>query len=66
MNKMAQEYSASARTIRRVVKTDLDMKPFKFRKIHLLNKATRVKRKARSKLVLKWHADNPSVVVNLL
>ncbi|QQP42500.1 Hypothetical protein FKW44_017188 [Caligus rogercresseyi] len=32
MNKMAQEYYISARTIRRVVKADLDMKPFKYRK----------------------------------
>ncbi|QQP49775.1 Transposable element tcb2 transposase [Caligus rogercresseyi] len=43
-----------------VVNADLDMKPFKYRKIHILNEATRVKRKARSKLVLKWYADNPN------
>ncbi|QQP53727.1 Putative DD37D maT transposase [Caligus rogercresseyi] len=63
MNKMAQEYNVSARTIGKVVKAGLGMKPFKYRKIHLLNEATRGKRKATSKLVLKWHADNPSVVV---
>ncbi|QQP40600.1 Uncharacterized protein FKW44_014705 [Caligus rogercresseyi] len=63
MNKMAQEYNVSTRTIGRVVKADLGMKLFKYRKIHLLNEATRVKRKARSKLVLKWYADKPSVVV---
>ncbi|QQP55933.1 Hypothetical protein FKW44_000433 [Caligus rogercresseyi] len=49
---MAQEYNVSAKTIGRVVKVDLGMKTFKYRKIHLLNEATRVKKKARSKLVL--------------
>ncbi|QQP57970.1 Uncharacterized protein FKW44_003141 [Caligus rogercresseyi] len=63
MHKMAQEYNVSTRTIGRMVKADLGMKPFNYKKIHLLNEATRVKRKARSKLVLKWYADNPSVVV---
>ncbi|QQP58323.1 Uncharacterized protein FKW44_003596 [Caligus rogercresseyi] len=60
---MAQEYDVSARTFGRVVKADLVIKPFKYRNIHPLNEATRVKRKARSKLLLKWCADNPSVVV---
>ncbi|QQP52368.1 Hypothetical protein FKW44_004506 [Caligus rogercresseyi] len=50
---MAQKYNVSARTIGRVVKADMGLKPFKYRKIHLLNEATRVKRKARSKLLLK-------------
>ncbi|QQP40346.1 Hypothetical protein FKW44_014354 [Caligus rogercresseyi] len=49
---MAQKY-LSARTIGRVVKADLGKKLFKYRKTHLLNEATRVKRKANSKLVLK-------------
>ncbi|QQP55347.1 Putative transposable element, partial [Caligus rogercresseyi] len=48
MNKIAQEYYIFARSIGRVVKADLDMKPIKYRRIHLLNEATRVKRKARS------------------
>ncbi|QQP49280.1 Putative DD37D maT transposase [Caligus rogercresseyi] len=54
INKMAQGYNVFARTIGRVVKADLDK---------LLNEATRVQRKARSKLLRKWYADNPSVVV---
>ncbi|QQP41603.1 Putative DD37D maT transposase [Caligus rogercresseyi] len=63
INIMAQEYNVSPRTIGIVVKADLSMKLFKYRKIHLLNDATRVKRKAKLKLLLKWYADNPSVVV---
>ncbi|QQP49499.1 Putative MhmaT1 transposase, partial [Caligus rogercresseyi] len=63
MNKMTQEYNVSAKTIERLVKADLCMKPFKYRKINLLNEVTRAKRKARSKLLLKWYAVNPSVVV---
>ncbi|QQP35005.1 Hypothetical protein FKW44_023100 [Caligus rogercresseyi] len=57
---MAQEYDVSARTFGRVVKTDLVMKPFMYRKMHLLNEVTRIKRKARSKLLLKWYTDNQS------
>ncbi|QQP58113.1 Hypothetical protein FKW44_003326 [Caligus rogercresseyi] len=48
MNKMAQEYHVSSRTFGRVVKADLIMKLFKYRKMYLLNEATRVKKKARS------------------
>ncbi|QQP42201.1 Putative dde superfamily endonuclease [Caligus rogercresseyi] len=39
------------------------MKPFKYRKIHLLNEAARVRRMARSKLVHKWYADTSVVVI---
>ncbi|QQP37630.1 Hypothetical protein FKW44_017961 [Caligus rogercresseyi] len=39
------------------------MNPFKYKKIHILNEANRFKRKSRSKLLLKWHAVYPSVVV---
>ncbi|QQP53305.1 Hypothetical protein FKW44_005743 [Caligus rogercresseyi] len=46
INKMAQEYKISARSIGRMVKADIE--PFKYRKIHLLNEDTRVKLKARS------------------
>ncbi|QQP55967.1 Uncharacterized protein FKW44_000478, partial [Caligus rogercresseyi] len=62
MNKMAQEYYISARTIGRVVKADLDMQPFKYRKINILNEAAGSRGRARSKLVLKWYADKLSVV----
>ncbi|QQP39412.1 Hypothetical protein FKW44_020287 [Caligus rogercresseyi] len=49
---MAQKY-LSARTIGRVVKADLARSHSSTGTIHLLNEATRVKRKANSKLVLK-------------
>ncbi|QQP38746.1 Putative dde superfamily endonuclease [Caligus rogercresseyi] len=42
---------------------DLVMKPFKYRKMHLLNEATRVKRKARSSYCSIGTQDSPSVVV---
>ncbi|QQP41203.1 Putative transposable element, partial [Caligus rogercresseyi] len=38
---MAQKYSVSTRTILRVVKAHLGMKLFKYRKMYLLNEATR-------------------------
>ncbi|QQP38400.1 Hypothetical protein FKW44_018965 [Caligus rogercresseyi] len=38
---MAQDYYVSARTSGRVVKADLVIKPFKYRKMHLLNEARR-------------------------
>lgn len=63
MRGMARDYSVSRATIQRIVREDLKMVPYKHQQKQLLSEATRAKRLERSKLLLRWYADNPDVVV---
>eukprot|EP00095_Tigriopus_kingsejongensis_P011975 maker-scaffold906_size82779-snap-gene-0.13 protein:Tk11975 transcript:maker-scaffold906_size82779-snap-gene-0.13-mRNA-1 annotation:"1 transposase" len=63
MNLMAKDYNVSRRTMQRVVKEDLGLRPYKMQKRQLLSEATREKRLARSKILKRWLATHPDVIV---
>ncbi len=53
MNKMALDTGMSAATMRRLVRKDLKMTPYHLKKRQLLSAATRHKRLARAKVLLR-------------
>lgn len=63
INKMAKKYKVSRRTLQRVVREDLGLQPYKVQRRQLLSDATKSKRLERSKVLKKWLAENPDVVV---
>jgi hypothetical protein len=63
INKLAKEHNVARSTMQQIIKKDLGLKPFKMQKRQLLSEATKTKRLERAKILKKWFAQNPKVVV---
>ena len=63
MRKLGLEAEISKTSMWRIVRNDLNMTPFKFRKRQLLNEVTMAKRLTRGRFLLKWMKINPGIPV---
>ena len=58
-SKMAKDFKCSERTMRRLLKSDLNLKPFKYQRRHLINSKTKVKRLKISRQIRKFLKQRP-------